>query len=393
MEKFITKKLIFVTLAIVSVLLTILIVLVSYNIITSKSNEKDKTQEISNSNLSSIFYNEYDKSQEVSDSNLPLDFYEETTIMSVLTDTYKKPIILYHIQGDNVSKDSIVLDFYILKDGKCRKYNYYRGAKSYSFADITLGELSKMTDDEIIEMLEEQYETNYKIAIQEWKKYINDKLVSGEAQVYSPGYFDIVAYLVTDSTGNRAVQEVIYLPKAGIADNPYVHYDDYDWHGLEWDSLLKKFEVVYFGRGFGTLSDIHTVNDIYCLTPSDVRTGAVYQSIYYGWKTSDSTWAKNGGTLIFRDENAFVEHITLDSLDSELIDYIDPSESDINKIMYEYLSAYSDCKKKLNINSINEDNPNKEPEYIYEGLQDNTYKEEEENGITGIDAIVEHYTE
>ena len=64
----------------------------------------------------------------------------------------EKPLIVYEC---DIAKDAKITATYVIKNGKCRLYR----------CPYTLGELSKMSDAEILEMLEKTYQDGLKVAV------------------------------------------------------------------------------------------------------------------------------------------------------------------------------------------------------------------------------------
>lgn len=271
------------------------------------------------------------------------------TVLEYLTDTLKSSKIVYlaHSNDKDFGKDTKINGFYILKDGKCRKYvdvpEQY--CNEYGRCEITLGVLAKMTDEEITEMLEDSYKDRHEKALKFWKEQISTKT---KAYPWVPYYDDITAYLETDKTGNNVIGEGVYLPVAGINDNPHtIHIPGKSDYGISlevyedridsssYDGLRKE----YFDTGYGTKSDINKINDIYYLK-DNFFTAEVYNSKYLCFNAFDSEWTKVKGTLVVREENPSSIHVGLDSMSSSKIDCIDPTENDLLCISQKYYGKY-----------------------------------------------------
>ncbi|MEE1314321.1 MAG: hypothetical protein UHS49_00955 [Faecalimonas sp.] len=100
-------------------------------------------------------------------NEMPMDSYDEYKLMNYLKSS-KKPIILYNAK--EISKDAEITDFYVIQDGKCQKYHYYfTNAKR-------LGDLSNMSDEEIIQMLDSDYEDSMEKAENKWQENIEQMI-------------------------------------------------------------------------------------------------------------------------------------------------------------------------------------------------------------------------
>lgn len=292
------------------------------------------------------------------------------TVLSYLKKSSDKPLILYHIK--NIAKDEKVTRAYVITDGKCKNY----------FCDKTLGELSKMTDDEIIAMLMLKYEEGAEEAISIWRDeyHTNNLMKEGKIDLYRHNSYDISSCLFTDDSGNKVISEMLIFPVRGIGDDPYVirnnqlsdsdifnYYDTY----LDSDSYKEvKFSYKYFGTGYGTKSDINQINDIFCISDSNVLKQSVYDSTYCGFNLSDDEWSKKDGILCFREPNAYSINISFDSIHSNDINYIDPDENDLLTISRKYYNSYYNSFETLDLDKYYQDKDAEEVTeevYIVEG--------------------------
>ena len=218
----------------------------------------------------------------------PEDFYNEGTrpiedvrqnysLLSYFKSISDKPLIIYDCGG--IAKDEKVNQAYVIKNGQCRKY----------YCSATLGELSKMTDEQILEMLEDYYQEGLSEALSTWKSDYNtaNAISSGKVKLYEPRAYHIKGCLFTDSTGNSVDGELLFFPQAGVSATPYVieypqfsnledrfmnYYGTYKDSDSPWDI---KFNIEHFNRGNGTQSDINQINDLNYITSSSMITGTV----------------------------------------------------------------------------------------------------------------------
>ncbi len=275
------------------------------------------------------------------DGNGATDWHESDTILSYLKKTEDEPLIVYFIKNGNYAKDAEVNALYIIQNGKCRKF----------WGEHTLGELSKMTDSEIVEAYEESYQEGLRSAVTKWKAKNYTEWNSGKIKIYDPVYYDIQGVLLTDDSGNYVKSEILFFPVSGIGDSPYVieypQYTDTDdkfmnYYGTYEDESYRdiKFNVKYFNTGHGTVSDINQINDLYCISNGSIVTGTVYDSLYYGFKTADSQWTETTGILFFRHQDAYVLDITVDRLESKDVYYIDPTAKNMLSLSMQYYYDY-----------------------------------------------------
>lgn len=283
------------------------------------------------------------------DPGLVVDSYESYSLLSYFKSISDKPLIIYSIY--DIAKDEEVRSAYVIKDGKCRKY----------YCSITLGELSKMTDEQILEMLEDYYQDGLSDVLSTWKSDYDtaNAIFEGKVKLYEPCSYEIEGCLFTDSTGNSVVGELLYFPVAGIDDTPYVieypQYTDHDkqfmnYYGMFYDSSSYrdiKFKIEYFNTGYGTKSDINQVNDMYYVTNNSVTTGVVYDSNYYGLKSYESEWCENTRTLCFRVDNPRYFVLNLDVMSSSDVSYVDPTENNVLQICKSYYYSYYSSFKTL----------------------------------------------
>lgn len=272
------------------------------------------------------------------------------SLLSYFKSVSEKPLIIYDC--DAIAKDEEVNTAYvIMKNGQCRKY----------YCSTTLGELSKMTDDQILEMLEDYYQDGLSEALSTWKSEYNtaNAISNGKVKLYDPRSYDIKGCLFTDSTGNSVVGELLFFPEAGVSGNPYIieypQHTDYEdqfmnYYGTYKDSSSYgdiKFDVALFHTGHGTQSDINQINDMYYITSSSMTTGTVYNSNYFGLKSKDNEWVRSGGTLCFRVDNPANFSISLDTMSSSNVSFVDPTENNILQISRSYYNAYYNSFKPL----------------------------------------------
>ena len=268
----------------------------------------------------------------------------------------EKPIILYYVKVNEFAKDTIVEDFYILKDGKCRKYilSSYT-LKKYGRDAITLGDLSKMTDEEILDMLDSVYEQEYDLFYNKLSELLGDNISNGSIEFYIPNYYDIQKFLLTDNSGNFVEQEVLMFPKTGVGDESYVIHDanyiiyklmhsgrdprtseDYnsysDYYKLsspESADSIDDLSNVYFNL------DLKYVSDAFCITDLRQVSGTVYNSTYTGWILESNSLTNNTGRLFYRDSNTNIISVSMDSLEkgsSDVLTHIDPRDDEIDLI-------------------------------------------------------------
>lgn len=295
----------------------------------------------SNGNSNFDFEDEYLSS----DINVPKN-YDIADFLKTNSDT---PLIIYECDG--IGKSQEIRLAYVIKNGQCRLY----------YCDTTLGDLSKMTDEEILEMLEKYYLDGLQEAVDIWGEdnstytaISNDKV-----KLYEPRMYDITSCLFTDETGNSVVGELLFFPKAGIGGDPYVieypQYTDtedlfmnyYNTH-KDSDSYRDiKFSVQYFGTGWGTKSDLNQINNVYYISNDSTTSGTVYNSHYYGLRSKSINWSKNDCTLCFRIDTPNGIHLRLDDMSSPNVAYIDPTENNLLQISHSYYNAYYNSFKSL----------------------------------------------
>lgn len=248
------------------------------------------------------------------------------SLSELLETSNEKPLIFYY--AENIGKDNIVKAIYVFKDGLCRKYEMgwitCPSVYDYDTSNMTLGILSKMTDEEILEMLDNKYEEKYNEAFSGY---------SSRRKIYQPGFTDWTICLLTDSTGNRVEYEILMLPVSGIDDNPYT----FQYDGDEYDVKERK---KYFNTGYDTKTDVNNICDIFCFT-GEIITGTVYNSNYIGFDSyrGDDCWSENGYYLFMRSDKAFITNLYMDTLSYQSA-FIDPTDSDIRSIANRYYTYY-----------------------------------------------------
>lgn len=274
-------------------------------------------------------------------SGIAEDTTQNHNILSYFKSISDKPLIIYECE---IAKDAKVGYAYVIKNGQCRLY----------FCSSTLGELSKMTDDQIVEMLENKYQGGLEEARSIWTNddATNEAILNGKVRLYEPRSYDIEGCLFTDDTGNSVLGELLFFPKAGIGGNPYVieypQFTDYEDRFMNYYSTREdsdspwdiKFDIEYFNTGYGNKSDVRQINNTYYISGSSIKSGIVYNSHYCVLDTVDNEWAGRNETLCFRVENSYNFNLYLDTLSSSDVSYIDPSESDILQISRSYYNAY-----------------------------------------------------
>lgn len=265
-----------------------------------------------------------------------------TTILEYLKAVGNEPLILYRLNDTSYSKSSKIEGFYVITNGWCRKYTvrdlvdfYYHEENNYQY---TLGQMSKMTDEEILNMLNDTYASKLQKAISYWRKFDKDTL-----KLYNPSHLlPIEGCLLTDGTGNMVEQEILFFPVAGIDDNPYVFERKEETSQFRYYSSPD--DHAYFSTGYGTVNDINIINDLICISNQSITTGTVYQSTYYGFRLTSSDWTHaSSGIICFRDENAYTLNLTLDNMSSDAISYIDPTENEMINISQNYYRSYYRC--------------------------------------------------
>lgn len=279
----------------------------------------------------------------------PEDVNKHYTLLEYLKKTSDKQLIIYECDG--IGKDEEIRIAYVISNGQCRKY----------YCSTTLGELSKMTDEQILEMLEMYYQNGLAEALSIWKSEPNTEnaISKGMVKLYEPRSYDIAGCLFTDSTGNAVVGELLFFPVAGVSSDPYIiqypqhsdpeerfmnYYGTYKDSSSLWDI---KFNVEYFNTGNGTRSDVNQINDLYYITNSSMTTGTVYDSTYYGLMSKSGAWSNNKRTLCFRIKDLTSFSLGLDAMSSSEISFVDPDENDILQITNAYYNAYYSSFKTL----------------------------------------------
>ena len=271
-------------------------------------------------------------------------------LLDYFINTADEPLIIY--KCSEIAKDSTIDTAYVIKNGKCRKYYC---------PTTTLGELTKMTDEQILERLEDYYQNGLSEALSIWENEFNtsNAIQSGKVKLYDPRSYDIKGCLFTDSTGNSVVGELLFFPQVGVSDNPYIieypQYTDYEhqfmnYYGTSEDSSSHrdiKFKVESFNTGYGVVDDINQINDMYFITSNSMTTGIVYNTNYYGLKAKNNEWVQNGGTLCFRVDNPANFSLSLDTLSSSNVSHVDPTENNILQISHSYYNAYYSSFKPL----------------------------------------------
>lgn len=261
------------------------------------------------------------------------------------------PLIIYNV--GEIAKDARVWSVYVIgKNGKCRKY-YSNGA--------SLGELSKMTDKQVLEMLESYYQKELEEALSVWKsdRVTANAISAGKVNLYKPSSYEIQGCLFTDETGNSVEGEILFFPVAGIGGDPYVieyptnteakyrFLDFYSTSKSDNSSRDLGFYPRYFGTGYGTVSDINLINDLYYITNDSFERGKVYNSQYFIIETKANEWTKKGGLLCFRADNPERLKIKLDKKTSTTIRFMDPTSDDMLRISNFYYNSYYSSFEKL----------------------------------------------
>ena len=285
--------------------------------------------------------------QYYSEENKPMDTYESYSFLEYINKkSSESPFILY--SAESIAKD-VNPDIFVIKNDKCRKYN----------TSYTLGELSQMTDEDIIGSLVKtdidnlaeflpdiSCEFQYYI---EDEYYLEDEFNYDLIELYKPTSYDITACLFTDDSGNYVESELILFPVKGISDKTnVVKYPVTDTEILNYYTIYRaqsdRSHFYFDNVHFFNKGDINETNETFHINnnSSAIITGEVYESIYYGFNTVSSNYAKSDGVLFFRDDNAYALNIGLDNLSSENISYIDPTGDDILDIYWEYYNNYYD---------------------------------------------------
>lgn len=263
-------------------------------------------------------------------------------IVEFLNEKTKKPLILYECR--EIGKSQNVSRIYVVEKGQCRTYN----------CKITLGELARMTDKEIMEMLEENYANGLQDAIDAWMSDPNicTATINGEVKRYVARTYDITSVLFTDETGNTVIGEMLFLPKAGIDDEEYVikypQYTDSEKWFMNYFGIVEdrdtyrdiKFDIEYFSTGMGIKSDLNQINNVYYINNDAATSGTVYESFYYGFCSRSDKWVYNERILCFRVDKPDSVHLQLDDMSSQYVTYVDPTDKDLRRIANHNENAY-----------------------------------------------------
>ena len=282
----------------------------------------------------------------------PVDFSNDFYLMDYLNKSGDTPVILYTTKDDKLSKDSIVDTFYVFKNGKCRTFkNYYSVELSLKAPKVTLGDLAKMTDEEIISALQNIYLEDLDWSFAQWKSHENyaKALENGTAKLYSADYMDFEAYIETDDSGNNVKNEVLVLPRAGIDDNACVIYypkinnpNSYYTNYQSSCFFEGEFNIEYFST-----NELNRVCDVVTLSKGNTFTSGIYDSLYYGYSGKHGYYTGNNNLIFFRHPNAYVLNVKLDEIDSKNIIYVDPTREQLESLSDKHFYAYYNSFKTV----------------------------------------------
>ena len=118
--------------------------------------------------------------------------------------------ILFDCREGNIGKDLIISNAYVFHDGVVDGYDLY---------DITLGDVSKMSDEEITD-------------------FFDEKVAAGDIDKFYDGE-KYVLFCDTDDSGNNVRREVIQLESGGS-----VILDEEGASGIVYDSYYAGFETM-----------------------------------------------------------------------------------------------------------------------------------------------------
>lgn len=243
-----------------------------------------------------------------------------------------KPIILIKVDDYSKGKNAHVKCIYVIENNKSKTYNieYMFSTRltdeiSNSNGSISLGELSKMNDENILAMLKVQEQKQLNTAIQIWRDTFdafNDK-----AKIYKPEPLRYFISIETDSTGNSTKSETLYLPSSGIDGHdpicsPYIFLSEKG----DYYKYLSSPEESQDGFSLSCYREYEKYNTIQIY-------GYTKQFVVY-----NSNYITLGDSCIFRtdnpidDSNTFITDFALDGVSTNGIDYIDPTRSDLASI-------------------------------------------------------------
>lgn len=308
----------------------------------------------------------------------PIESHNIYTLSSYLKISNEKPIILYKV--GNIAKDAKA-DIYVIDNYKCRKYT------SYDYKKLTLGELSKMSDEEIIKMLNTKYMENLENVLDDdigeyFCSEIDPDSIEFEEifdynymKLYKPESYEITTCLITDDSGNKVDSQLLVLPLSGVNDyinviyypvSSYIYSNDY-YRMVTYD----KFDEIFFNTNKSNIGLLNETTDCFEIKQQSAVTGAVYDSLYYGFNLTKGDYSERKGVLCFRDENAYVLDVCLDDLSNSDISIIDPTSGDLRDLAYDYYyEYYSNFSFEYFVNSFAQIYGYNSYQECYDDLQD-----------------------
>ena len=242
----------------------------------------------------------------VSDSNKKTTY----TFSEYLRESNNSPLLFFY--AEDVAKDSRVYDIFVCQNEKVKMYPNY--------GDKTLGYYAEMSDAEIFEYLEREWEKEFCAFVQE---FIDDtawptRFRSGEATIYVKNYIVPTIELITDQTGNNVAKQVVYFPsETALSLDSTVWYD-----GHVWDNP-KEYDYVNTSSISGMTEDFRFTNRS--------KMYEVYSSRYVGIAS------ERGSSYLLTRSSRDVT-ITLDAKDESFA--IDLDESDKQDLAYSFYEQY-----------------------------------------------------
>ena len=232
------------------------------------------------------------------------------TFSEYLRESNNTPLLFFY--AEDVAKDSRVYDIFVCQNEKVKMYPNY--------GNKTLGYYAEMSDAEIFEYLEREWEKEFCAFVQE---FIDDtawptRFRSGEATVYVKNYIVPTIELITNQTGNNVAKQVVYFPsETALSLDSTVWYDGHIWNNP------KEYDYV-------NASSISGMTEDFCFTNSS-NMYEVYSSRYVAIASE-----RGSSYLLTRSSRDIT--ITLDAKDESFA--IDLDESDKQDLARSFYKQY-----------------------------------------------------
>lgn len=220
-----------------------------------------------------------------------------------------KPILIYDLNNSGVNKDTLVTHIYIVDEGKVATYDI-------SLANKTLGNLSEMSEKEIISLAKENHKNlmekqfndmlvNSKETLERYTSELAEyesKIARGEhaflnGSIDYPKAIEYLSYLVSELEKQSDLSDY-YEPKS------YKLSINLETDGTGNNTMYEnlKFQRTSFDSEPEIADSLSLINNILPLEDYGIRISSFYPSTIYN-KTYSVLYTENGGAFAIAVEN------------------------------------------------------------------------------------------